>query len=57
MGTTTNHVVFGTTDSLKLGGSTVNKSNCLGVCKEYQWVPRIPDNEEQPVKVLAVKVN
>lgn len=58
VGTTTNPVVFGTTDSLKLGAVTVNKSNCPpGGCKEYQWVLRIPDNEEQPVKVLAVKVN
>ena len=57
VGTTSNQVVFGTTDSLKLGGITVNKSTCTGGCKGYQWVERVPDNETQAVKVLAVQVN
>lgn len=56
VGTDTTSAVFGTTDSLKLGGIKVNKSTCPGGCKEYQWVDRMPDDANERVKVLAVKV-
>lgn len=57
VGTDTTSAVFGTTESLKLGGIKVNKSDCVGKCKEYQWVERLPDGATEAVKVLAVKVN
>ncbi|MBQ3666637.1 MAG: hypothetical protein II913_01015 [Elusimicrobiaceae bacterium] len=58
VGTDTASAVFGTTDSLKLGGIKVNKSTCPGgECKGYQWVDRMPDGATEAVKVLAVKVN
>ena len=57
VGTDTTSAVFGTTDSLKLGAITVNKRTCPGGCKEYQWVERLPDDANELVKVLAVKVS
>lgn len=57
VGTDTTSAVFGTTESLKLGGIKVNTSPCPGGCKEYQWVDRFPDGANERVKVLAVKVN
>ena len=44
-------------ESFKLGGVEITGASCNGgLCKEYAWVDRYPNNEDTAVQVLAVKI-